>query len=155
MRTQVFAYKGIIGIKSYAESTFLNDPQSCKLFLVNTNTVDISPEALVLLKKIKKGEDSIADIMAYKAGETNVFGWGGTLVKIITNKVVADKGYNPNTLTSTEGVKVEKSFMAYVDRLETDGNNCKCPACLVKKGIPEIVNNKMEHRFPLESFQIS
>ena len=121
MRTKVFAYKGIIGIKSYAETIFLNDPQACKMFLVDANTVDISPEALALLKKLKKGDASIADIMSYKAGDTKVFGWSETLVKIITKAVVADKCYNPDMLKAVMGVQIEKSFMAYVDKLETEG----------------------------------
>lgn len=147
MRTKIFAYKGVIGIKSALTADgIVNNPEENGLvfnerghvmldenkqkiripvFLVRASCVDISPEALDLLKKIKKGKEPIGEVMSYKAGEVDIFGWTGGPLKILSSKVLGDVNYNPSILKSTNGVIIEKSLIAYVDKLDTEGELSK------------------------------
>lgn len=135
--TFVYAYKGVLGIKSAEEKAgLLNFPneKNDNLCLINMDNVKFSKEAIELLNKIPVGTQSIGDIMCYVAGNTKVFGFkcGASLItlKVIGKvrpvkenyvPVMADIGYNTEILVPTEGIEPDESFKTYVDKLETSG----------------------------------
>jgi hypothetical protein len=124
MRTTVFAYKKVIGIQSDVKAEgLINDPtQPGQLgFIINAKFVDISPEALILLKKIKKSRDAIGDVMADSFGEEVTFSFLGGPLGFLSRKSEADRDYKPNLLSSTEGVIIPDNFKEFIDNLETEG----------------------------------
>ena len=125
MRTTVFAYKNAIGIQSDVKAEgLLNDPsQPGQLgFIINAKFVDISPEALVLLKKIKKSGDAIGDVMTDKHGDNVMFSFLGGPLALLSKKSEADRDYQPNLLTATEGVIVPDNFKEFIDDIEFTDN---------------------------------
>jgi hypothetical protein len=86
--TLVYAYKGIIGIKSAQDCEGLvNDPNDYNgmLYIINAENVKFSADAIELLKKIPCGKDSIGDVMSYKVTTDNMtlFGFKGGPVRVI------------------------------------------------------------------------
>ena len=63
MRTHIFAYNGYVGVLSHPEAEhFIAHPGNGNLVcVVDAKGVDISPEALILLKQIPKSRDAIGD----------------------------------------------------------------------------------------------
>lgn len=85
-RTQVFSYDRFVGIQSSTEvQGLLNDPfkEGQMGFVLNASAVDISQEALDLLKKVKKSGDCIGDIDIFAAGDEACFCWLGGTKKVI------------------------------------------------------------------------
>lgn len=121
MRTKIFEYKGIIGIQSDPDAEGLvAKPENGNLgCVVHADFVDISPEALELLKEVKKGKDNIGDIDVFEAGEGIVIlGWlGGYLNAFKPTDILGSKDYNPALLKPTEGVEVPEEFKDFVDNL--------------------------------------
>lgn len=121
MRTSVFTYKGYIGIESDVKAEgLLNSPtQPGQLgFVVDANSVDIQPEALELLKTIKKGSDSLGDVDVFSAGDKIVFSWlGGPLRLIDPKKITGSRDYNPSLLKSNVEVKPTEEFIKAVDSM--------------------------------------
>jgi len=121
MRTSVFTYKGYIGIESDVKAEgLLNDPsQPGQLgFVVDANSVDIQPEALELLKAIKKGRDSLGDVDVFSAGDKVIFGWlGGPLRLIDPKNTTGSRDYNPSLLKSNSDVKTPEDFIKAVDTM--------------------------------------
>lgn len=69
MRTQIFAYKGVLGaITDLDNGKFLNDPRSDGQFgvVVPVEEIDISPEAVSLLLNAPREGGSFAPIMLTK-----------------------------------------------------------------------------------------
>ncbi|MDD5650621.1 MAG: hypothetical protein PHF86_09430 [Candidatus Nanoarchaeia archaeon] len=65
MRTQIFAHKGWIGIKSNVNAEgLLNKPldKGQLGFVVNADFVDISPDALELLKQVPLSGDDLGEV---------------------------------------------------------------------------------------------
>lgn len=147
--TIVYAYKGVIGIKSDKECDGLvNDPngRNGMLYIIDTQHIKFSQEAIDLIKKIPVGTNSIGDIMAYKAADMVLFAFRSGPIKPGSNQIFqaigkarvetkkdkgiesevihttyGDVGFKPELLVATEGVVVDKSFMNYIDKLEADG----------------------------------
>lgn len=121
MRTQVFTHKGYIGIMSdvKAEGLLNNPAQPGQLgFVVDANSVDIQPEALELLKTIKKGSDSLGDVDVFSAGDKVVFSWlGGPLSLINPKNATGSRDYNPSILKSNVDVKPTEEFIEAVDSM--------------------------------------
>jgi hypothetical protein len=121
MRTQVFTHKGYIGIMSdvKAEGLINNPSQPGQLgFVVDASFVDIQPEALEILKQIKKGRDSLGDIDVFQAGDKVVFSWlGGQLNLLDPKRVSGSRDYNPSTLKSNSEVKPPQDFIDAVDNI--------------------------------------
>lgn len=124
MRTKVFAYKGYIGIMSDMDTEgLINDPaQPGQMgFVLNANFVDISPEALELLKQIPKSGDDIGDVDVFKADDdTIVFAFFGGPLRVLNpnnTNISGSSEYDPSLLTPTEGVEVDESFKDYIDSL--------------------------------------
>lgn len=134
--TIVYAYKGVIGIKSNEECAGLLNYPSDKiemLYLIDAEHVKFSAEAIELLNKIPVGNESIGDIMSYMAGDIQVFGFKGGPAKVVGKvrpsgkdkkvflPVMGDSGYKPSLLVATEGIEPDNSFKKFVDGLEAKG----------------------------------
>lgn len=121
MRTQVFTHKGYVGIMSdvQAEGLLNNPSQPGELgFVVDASFVDIQPEALELLKEIKKGRDSIGDVDVFQAGDKVIFGWlGGPLCLLDPKKASGSRDYNTSLLKSNPDVKPPQDFIDVVEAL--------------------------------------
>lgn len=130
MKTQVFAYKNVIGIKSdFKAEGLINDPtQVGQLgFILNMKDVEISQEAIDLLLKIKKSRDAIGDIMAWEAIHDNrpiiCFAFLGGPLRMITKDNEGDRDYNPS-LFSKHALIVKNEpdikFIEIVDNLNKE-----------------------------------
>ena len=135
--TIVYSYKGVVGVKSAENCAGLvNDPndRNGMMYLVNTDNIKFSGEAIELLKKIPASTDSVGDVMTYKVNDLILFGFKGGPIKIIGRArpkskkeadvfvaIYGDVNFQPELLVATEGIKPDKSFMAYVDKLENEG----------------------------------
>ena len=121
IRTKIFAYKGIIGIESdYKAEGLINDPASVGQlgFLVNPKFIDISKEAFALLKKVKKGTDSLGDIDIFKSGKDINFGWLGGSLNIIDKNSIGSRDYDVNLLNKIINIvpnEPPKQFKVYID----------------------------------------
>jgi hypothetical protein len=122
MRTKVFSYKGVVGIKSDVKADgLLNDPKkSGQLgFVVDASCVDISSEALVLLKTVPKSSDDIGEVDVFQASDKKVvFSWLGGPWKSFRPEDVSSSGtYDPSLLrASVEVVEIPQDFIDYVDK---------------------------------------
>lgn len=120
MRTQVFAYKGHIGILSDPKAEgLLNEPlKPGQLgFVVKASCVDISPEALDLLKKVPGSSDDIGEVDAHKSNDGDaVFSWlGGPRKTFMPDQVTASNDYHPELLMTSPIVTIPEDFIKYVD----------------------------------------
>jgi hypothetical protein len=68
MTAKIFAYKGNIGIDIDMDGTFLNDPKGKGQLgcVISTKEVEISPEAIELIKSAKRGGGSFSELMLTK-----------------------------------------------------------------------------------------
>ena len=87
--------------------------------VVNAANIDISVDALELLKKVKKGKGGLGDIDVFKADEgLIIFGWlGGYLNAFLPKDILASRDYSPELLNAIEGVEADQDFMNYIDSL--------------------------------------
>jgi len=120
MRTQVFQHKGILGIQSDFEAEgLLNDPsQPGQLgFVVNADFVDIQPEALELLKKVKPSHDDIGDVDVFQASDgVLVFSWlGGNLRAMNPDVIQGSNSYHPELLKTSDNVVTPQEFIDFVE----------------------------------------
>jgi len=119
MRTQVFTHRGIIGIKSNIKAEgLLNDPMKPGQlgFVVNAEFVDIQPEALELLKNVKKSCDAIGGIDVYQGSEYVVFAWlGGPLKAFKPSQIDGSREYNASLLKPSDNVITDPEFIKMVD----------------------------------------
>lgn len=123
MRTQVFAYKGIVGIKSsYDAEGLLNKPSEPGQlgFVVDASFVDISPEALEVLKKVPRSGDDIGDVDVFKDNSGRViFCWMGSNMKVVKvdDGMSGSSTYDASLLKSKAGVLPDEDFVKFVDEL--------------------------------------
>lgn len=130
MLTNVFAYKGIIGIACNPQASgLINDPtQPGQLgVLIDLQYMRFTTEAVNLLKTINKGRDSIGDIMCWQAGDKKCFGWmGGWLMLFKPEQAVADRDYAPELITSElidDSIVIPQGFIDAVDEGEGESND--------------------------------
>lgn len=121
MRTSIFAYKGIIGILSSPEAEGLiakpgNGNLGCVL---DASKIDISIEALELLKTIRRGRGGLGEIDIFKAGDTKViFGWLGGYMKLFKpSEIETSRDYDPSLLVSSEDVIIPEDFKKVVESI--------------------------------------
>jgi hypothetical protein len=105
MRTQIFAHKGWIGIKSNVNAEgLLNKPldKGQLGFVVNADFVDISPDALELLKQVPLSGDDLGEVDSYKSNNgTRVFSWLGGPIKMFKPAVItSSNSYDPTILVA-------------------------------------------------------
>ena len=122
MRTQVFAYKGYVGIESdfNAEGLINNPAGDGQLgFVVDAAFVDIHPDALEILKKIPKSHDDIGDVDVFRAGPHIVFAWLGGNLKVLDLKqdISGSNSYEPELLKSNPDVQTPQKFIEFIDTL--------------------------------------
>lgn len=121
MRTKVFAHKGVIGIQSDVNAEgLLNKPlENGQLgFVIDAKFVDISQDALILLKEIKRSCDDIGDVDIYKSGDKVIFSWlGGPLKGFRPSEVSGSNSYDASVVSAINGVETPEDFMAYVNAL--------------------------------------
>jgi len=122
VRTKVFAHKGIVGImSSYDADGLINNPEEKGQlgFVVNASYVDISPDALDLIKKIKKSGDDIGEVDVYMAGNDDiVFSWlGGQWKMFKPEQITGSSEFDPYLLESSSNVLPDPGFVASVDKL--------------------------------------
>lgn len=120
MRTQVFAYKGFIGIKSDVKAEgLLNNPMKPGQlgFIIKSECVDIQPKALDLLKTIPKSCDAIGDVDIEKYSDGRItFSWlGGPMQVLDPKQVSGSRDYDPSLIAAKEGVETPKDFIDYID----------------------------------------
>ncbi len=118
MKVTVFAYKGIIGIKSSHDCEgIIAHPVGSNLGVVcEADKVLFSPEAVELLKTIKKGNGSIGDIDIFQSDTGPVFCWLGSYLKvIIPSEVEGSRTYDPSLINSSEGIEVPENFIKFAE----------------------------------------
>jgi len=123
MRTKIFAYKGIVGIQSGPDAeNMVAKPENGNLGCVlEAQGIDISPEALELLKSIPRGRDGLGEVDVFQAGDKIIFGWlGGYMKAILPEQCETSRDYNPSLLNSTEGVEAPEDFRKFVDEQLTE-----------------------------------
>lgn len=123
MRTQVFAYKGFIGIvMPDGADGLLNNPEEDFFVLVDATTLDITAEAVEALKNLPVGSQTEDWAVSLKEGKDElagkmVFGWlydgdGSTVLHPVLSPAKFD--IDPATLPTTE-VEVPAEFIKFVD----------------------------------------
>ena len=124
MRTKVYAYRGIIGVESDPKAEgLLNDPTKPGQlgYVVDAKFVDVSKQALALLKTIPKSRDDIGDMDVYAADSGMVvFCWlGGSRVMLNpASGISGSSTYDPSLLkATTTKVKIDPNFLTAVDRM--------------------------------------
>lgn len=121
MKTQIFAYKNIVGIS--AGDKFINDPtQPGQLgCVVDIKEIEISQEAFDVLGKLKKCGGSFADVMCWKGAGLNegqtYFAWLGGFKTMITLQNEADRDFNPSLLKPqiVDNLEVPQDFKNTID----------------------------------------
>jgi hypothetical protein len=123
MRTKVFFYKGYVGIQSSMEADgIIAKPGNGNIgFVINADHVDVSPEALDALKKVKKVGGSFGSLMIFQANDdVRCFSWlGGPLNAFRPEDVEGDRDYTPSILKPTDDVVVPEEFKQFVDSQAT------------------------------------
>jgi hypothetical protein len=116
----VFAYKGVVGIVSDVKAEgLLNSPgKPGQLgFVADASFVDVSAEALELLKTVPKSSDDLGEVDVYDAQGKIIFSWLGGPWKLFRPADISSSSiYEPTLLKACEGVVVPQDFIAFVDR---------------------------------------
>ncbi len=118
MRTKIFAYKGYVGILSGPDAEHMvAKPGNGNLGCVfKAQGVDVSPEALTLLKSVGRGSGGLGEVDIFQAGDKVIIGWlGGYLKAFKPSEIEMSRDYNPGLLSSTEGVEVPEEFKKFID----------------------------------------
>lgn len=121
MKTQIFAYKNIVGIS--AGDKLVNDPcQPGQLgCIVDINEIEISREAYNILRTLKKCRGSLGDVMCWSCTDPDegeaYFGWLGGFKAMITKETEGDRDFNPSLLKSqiVENLIVPEDFKNAID----------------------------------------
>jgi hypothetical protein len=120
MKTRVFAYKGYVGAETDLENgVFLNDPMKtgqCGC-IVSVDELEITQEAIDLIRTARTGCDDIADIMLGK-DHICLLGFGHHLISLeltpSCDRTLLDR-LAPVELT------IDPEFIEYIDSLITKG----------------------------------
>jgi hypothetical protein len=158
MRTKVFAYKGIVGIDStYDTEGLINDPlnQDQVGFMLDADYLDITQEAIDLLKTIQVVQDEMASIAIFKAADDKVyFGWmGGCKLAIDPKKYKGDNSYDASLLTKVCKIIVPEEFKTFTDEYEKMNEQIKIAnqINIYKKRLLELTNEA--HDYELKSYR--
>jgi hypothetical protein len=113
MRTTIFAYKGFVGIQSHPEAEYIvaKTGNGNLGVVVDARGVDVSPEALELLKQVPKSRDDIGEFDVFQSGELVIIGWlGGYKRGFRPEYITGSSSYNPDLLKPVDGVEVPEDF---------------------------------------------
>ena len=119
MHAHVTAYKGLLVLELRVEKSIPNEVVTAldtpgnlgHLIMDSGKNLGVSPEALTLLKKVKKGSGSLGDIDWFRSGDQSVFGWMGGPYRIAkpadveASRQFAILGYVSITNDVPEGAK--------------------------------------------------
>jgi hypothetical protein len=118
MRTQVFAYDGWVGISSGTEAEgLLNKPMNAGQlgFVVDAAFVDISPEALELLKQVPKSIDDLGEVDIFKSTDKIIFSWLGGVKKMFKpEQITSSNSYDASLITTTVPIKPDQAFVLVI-----------------------------------------
>ena len=120
MRTKIFAYNGYIGVMSGEnyDGLLLEPSEFNNNCVINSLFVDVSLDALNLLKDVKKTKKKNADIDIFKDGEVILIGWlGGYMTAFKASDVEASIGYNPELLIPVDDIEATEDFKNFIDSL--------------------------------------
>jgi hypothetical protein len=125
MKTQVFAHKGWVGISSSTDAEgLLNKPMDAGQlgFVVDAAFVDISPEALELLKRVPKSSDDIGEVDIFGSNDGMIiFSWLGGIKKMFKPEhVSSSNSYNPSLISTTVPVEIDPAFIKIVETMGSD-----------------------------------
>jgi hypothetical protein len=133
VKTNVFAYKGFVGIESSLQANgLLNSPaEPGQLgFVLDAAHVNFSPEAVEELKKVKRSGDDLGEVDIFEASEGRViFGWlGGPLKAFKPELIEGSNSYDASLIKASEepvAIPVEfKEFIdGYVNDVEEEGKD--------------------------------
>lgn len=120
MRTQVFTYKGILGVQTSLKAEgLLNDPKDKSQlgWVFNAKHIDIQPEALQVLKRIKRDSGDLGEIDIFETENRDViFAWVGGKKRIFDpDNITGSSTYDPDLIKRTVAFKTPKDFVKYVD----------------------------------------
>lgn len=117
IRTSVTAHRGFVCIIGTPDAEgMINDPLAPgeNAYMVDASCVDVSPEALELLKKLKN--DSDVDIICLKRDDgVTVFGWKGQHYAAINNVHKSSTDNDFSLLSIKEGLIVDEGFVKFVN----------------------------------------
>lgn len=150
-RTQVFAHKDYLGIKSSVKAEgLLNDPKAKSQlgFVVKAKYVDIQPEALELLKQVKQSGDNIGDIDIFQSSKGVIFSWlGGSLKVCKPSEIKGSNTYDSSLVKSNPNIETPQDFIYIVEKVEKENATQK-----KEKGL-KIDKQKIE-KLKLEVFKV-
>jgi len=120
MKTEIFAYRGIIGISSNVKAEgLINNPEAPGQmgFVVDATKINFTKEAIDLLKIVKKSDDDLGDIDSFRAGDKKIFSWlGGPKRFIEPETITGSNDYDVSFLIAhTEEIAVPNDFKDIVD----------------------------------------
>lgn len=118
MRTTIFAYRGYVGIDSDPSADHLvAGPHTGSIgCVVESEGIDISPEALEELKKIKKSGDDLGEVDVFKSGDKVVVGWLGGYRKVFkAEDIEGSSEFDASLLTANPNVVVPDEFKEAAD----------------------------------------
>jgi len=121
MRTQIFAYKGYLCINSEPGAEgMIASPATAPGNIgctVEADKIDVTPEALTMLKGLRKVGGSFASISCFDSNDGKIyFGWLGGFKQVSDPKnLEGDRDYEPSLLTPTE-FEVPKEFSDFIDK---------------------------------------
>jgi hypothetical protein len=121
MRTQVFAYKGWVGISSGVEAEgLLNKPMDAGQlgFVVDAAFVDISSEAFELLKQVPKSNDDLGEVDIFKSTDKVIFSWLGGVKKMFKpEQITGSNSYNPSLIAKTVSIEPDSAFVLVIKNM--------------------------------------
>ena len=120
-RTQIFSYNGWIGIKSGLKvDGLLNNPMEKNQlgFVVDTEFVDITPEALELLKKVPRSGDDIGEVDIWKTNDGKIIiAWLGPWIKMFKPEdITGSNTYDASLITKTINFEPDHDFIEAVKK---------------------------------------
>ena len=127
MKTQIFAYDGIVGIK--AGSAFVNDPtQPGQLgCIVKVDEVEITEDAYNILCSLDRSNDVLGDVSCWAANDKlNYFSWMGISNRFLTPGCVGDRDFNPSLLKDKiTSIEVPDDFIVMVLKYKSENHPCE------------------------------
>lgn len=122
MRTQIFYYKGFVGIASSinAEGLLNNPTQPGQLgFIVDAEYVDIQPEALEEILKLKKSTDVIGEFdVTVEPNNKTLISWLGGPLRVLNfnnSDITGSRYLNTSTLKSNSKTMPSDDFKQFID----------------------------------------
>jgi len=122
VKTQVFVYKGVLGIQSSPQSVgLLNKPMEKDQlgFVMDASKVEFQQMAIDWLSKVPRSSDCIGNVDVFKANDGMVvFSWFGGPLQMMENPKdhSGSRDYKPELLEPTEGVEAPEDFKARIDK---------------------------------------